>query len=828
MSNTIKIALTPLAAAISAALAPAGIAQAQDDESSVALDEIIVTATKREENLQDIPASIHAIPESVLERIGALGIADYTRFIPSVNVVSYNPGATDIVFRGVMAGSFVTIGQLPSSMYIDEMPITTSGSQPEVRLYDINRIESLDGPQGTLFGGSAQSGTLRVITNQPDTSQLEGRVEVSLRQGPDTGLSDDVSGMINLPFADNQAALRLAGFTATDAGFIDNVFGHTPNTHFGVPIPTWGSVDNAAFVEDEWNETDFYGGHVAVRWKFNDDWAATVSYMSQWMDGKGPSHFDPNVGDLQVIKFYPESRWDDWDLYALTVEGDLGWAQVLSATSFFDRNWGSETDNTVYTKYFQTWACLSQLDPAIYTGYFVDPSTGSALAWPRYCYGPSSLSDVTTVYVDNEWAHKFSQEVRLSGGTDRLDWIVGLYYERNAYDWVTPWGKPTNFDYQNSVALQYWETVWGVGFAPDATHGWHPVSKVDYEQTAVFGEFTWQLNDQWTANIGARWFDQTMDNTYHVENPNTQMEAEFVANGGPVTSSGGTDDVVPKINISYHPTDNATIYGLYSEGFRPGGTNRGRGNPILPLVYEPDKLKNTEIGIKTMWGDGRVRANLTWFDMEWEDFQMTVVDPSFVNGEVWQQVIANVGNAEVRGVQLELDIAVNEYMMFGANVSNLEAQVTNDIDLDGEPGAEITAGSRLPLAPEFKASGWLDFNWPVSFVNGEMFTRLQVSHTGNSFNQLVSSQQFNNPASPLVKTPSYTITDFRVGLVMENGWQVDLFVNNLTDERAQYTEGFLFFELPWGNTQDGYSAIQRIYTNRPLEFGLRISKHWSE
>jgi outer membrane receptor protein involved in Fe transport len=166
-------------------------------------------------------------------------------------------------------------------------------------------------------------------------------------------------------------------------------------------------------------------------------------------------------------------------------------------------------------------------------------------------------------------------------------------------------------------------------------------------------------------------------------------------------------------------------------------------------------------------------------------------------------------------------------MNVGVNASSLDAEVVNDIDLNGRPGAEITAGSRLPNSPEIKAAGWVDLNWPVSFVSGDMFARLQVSHTGDSLNRLVASQQFNNPASPLVKTPAFTIWDFRVGLVMENEWQVDLFVQNLTDERAQYTEASGFFELPWGNTQDGYNNIQRIYTNRPIEFGLRVTKHWS-
>lgn len=827
MSSQQSIALTPLAAAVSAALAPAAAAQAQDTGGPT-LEEIVVTATKREENLQEIPASIQAIPQVVLEKMGATGIADYSRFIPAVNVVSYSPGSTDIVFRGVQAGG-VGIGQSPSSMYIDEMPITASGSQPEVRMYDISRVESLDGPQGTLFGGSAQSGTLRVITNQPDPSQFEAGIDLTLKQGPDTGLSNDVSAMVNLPFGDNRGALRLAGFTATDAGFIDNIFGHTPDSHQWYALPaTWGTEDNADVVEEEWNETDFAGGRVGLRWEFNDEWAATITYMTQTMDGGGGNHFDPFAGDLKVVKFNPEYRYDDFDLASLTIEGDLGWAQVVSSTSYFKRDYGNQTDNTVYVKYYQSWACVNyNYDPAIYTGYFVDPTTGLTVLYPRYCFGPSSQSDTLTMQAFDDNLSKFSQEIRLTGGSDRVDWIVGLYYERASDDWISPWGIVTNSSYQDSIAIQYWEQTWGPGFAPNATHGWESNSQVDYEQTAVFGEVTWRINDQWSANVGARWFDRTMDSSYFVENPNTQLNAEFI--NGPSVASGGTDDIVPKVNISYQPTDDATIYGLYSEGFRPGGTNRGRGNPILPLVYDPDKLKNTEIGIKTLWANGRVRANLTWYDMEWEDFQMTVVDPSFLNGEVWQTVIANVGNAAVTGFHAELDIAVTEGLDFGVNMSSLDAEVTNDIDLNGNPATiEIPAGSRLPNSPEFKMAGWLDYTWNTNFIPGQAFARLQVSHTGDSLNQLTASQNFASGANPLVKTPSFTITDLRFGLVMDNGWQVDLFVNNLTDERAQYSEASGFFELPFSSTQDGRTGISRIYTNRPQEFGIRLSKTWSD
>ena len=164
---------------------------------------------------------------------------------------------------------------------------------------------------------------------------------------------------------------------------------------------------------------------------------------------------------------------------------------------------------------------------------------------------------------------------------------------------------------------------------------------------------------------------------------------------------------------------------MYSEGFRPGGTNRGRGSPVLPVVYDPDKLKNKELGIKTQWAEGRVRANLTYYDMEWESFQLSVVDPSYLTGELWQTVIANVGDAQVTGYQLEVDILAGEGLNVGANMSSLNAETTTNIDLDGDTNVDVPVGSRLPNSPEFKVSGWLDYSWTTKFIPGQAFAELQ-------------------------------------------------------------------------------------------------------
>ena len=589
--------------------------------------------------------------------------------------------------------------------------------------------------------------------------------------------------------------------------------------------------DNAEVVEDDWNEIDFNGGRIAFRFEFNDDWAATAGYIYQKSESNAGNHFDPFVGDLKVVKFNDGFRDDEWDNFSLTIEGDLGWAQLVSATAYFDRTTQIVEDTTVYTKYYQSWACLSQLDPAVYIGFFVDPTTGAALSYPRYCFGPSSLSDVLVEQEFDTWTDKISQEIRLSGGGDNLNWIVGLFYEKTNDDYVSPWGRATNFDYQDSIALQYWEATFGAGIAPNAQQGWHSFSKVDWEQKAIFGELTWRINDEWTANLGARWFDRTMASEYYVENPNTLRSAADLQ-GGNIFAEGGSQDFVPKLSLSYQAADDKMLYALYSEGIRPGGINRGRANPVLPVVFEPDKLKNIEIGAKTRWANGRVQANLTFFDMQWEDYQLQVVDPSFFDvGEAWQQVVFNAGDASVQGVQFDLDVVVTEGLRFGMNLTSLEAETTTDVTISIiSPDTDIPAGSRLPHTPEFKASAWLDYNWETNFIPGRAFARLQYSHTGDSLNQIqptAPSGSGAGAANPQVLSPSFGIADFRIGLVTDADWEISFFVSNLTDERAHYTWASRYFENAWSSVQDGRDGWARIQTNRPREYGIRFTKRWT-
>ncbi|MCH7820769.1 MAG: TonB-dependent receptor [Proteobacteria bacterium] len=840
MSSKLGITITPLAAAVTAALAPVATVQAQD-EGAMVIDEIIVTSRKREENMQDIPASIQAIPQILLEKMGAHSIEDYTRFIPAVNAVTYSPGVSTIVFRGINSGSIGT-GQSPASMYFDELPLTTTGEQPDVRMIDIARIEALAGPQGSLYGGSAQSGTLRVITNQPDPTQFESIGTLTLKQGSMSAVSHEVSGVLNLPMADGRAALRLVGYTATDGGYIDNVFGHTPDWHYGgwqdtgsgVALPAeFHTEDNSALLEKDWNGTDFIGGRVGFRFDVNDQWSYTLVYNYAKTEGDtgGGNRYDPFAGDkddLNIISFNKGSRGTEWSAINLTIEVDLGWAQLISATSFLDSETFTHEDATVYIKYYQYWACLIP-------NYF-----------SRYCFGPTEGVDVLQMQHFFTSKDKFAQEFRLTGGNDEnMNWIVGLFYETTNDDWNSPWGDPTNYDYQDSFALAYWEaqTQYGFspGFAPNAEWGWESISRVEWQNSAVFGEVTWDISDQWTATVGGRYFDRTMESDYIVENPNTIISTpDFIAQGGPSIQKGGSSDFVPKISLAYNADDDKMYYALYSEGFRPGGVNRGRGNPILPKVFDADKLQNFEIGAKTRWAEGRVQLNVTYFNMQWKDYQLRVLDPSYrvtpdpgQPPNPWQQVIFNAGDAESVGFQVELDWVMTDHVSFGMNLVSQESQNLSDISTDGRDAStgfpddppEITKGNRLPLAVDFKASAWLDVNWETSFVPGTMFARLQWSHTGDSVNQLAED---STSANPQITNAAYDIADFRVGLIADTGWKLDFFINNLTDERAEYNAGGGNFEFAFGSVEDGRSNFHRVWTNRPREVGMRFSKRWGE
>ncbi len=339
----------PLSLAISALVAaPAATAMAQDQNEAggdYLLEEVTVTARKRTENLQSIPQSIQAISAQTIEQAGLRGMEDYVRFIPSLNIVQANPGTAKVVFRGIADAQNSFIAEPSAAVYLDEQSLVVTG-QPNPRMVDIERIEALSGPQGTLYGASAQSGVLRIVTNKPDPTAFDAFVDLDLSSTKSGDMSYDASGMVNIPLSESWA-LRLVGFSAKDGGFIDIVEGTTPK---------YGVFTNDDVLQKNFNDVKYTGGRIAARWFINDDWTmdAGIIYQKTKSDGR-PEHDPVYAGELNLVRFFPQNEIDrqDWTQYALTFAGDMGFADFVSATSYFTRDWTYQQDTSVgYNAYF--------------------------------------------------------------------------------------------------------------------------------------------------------------------------------------------------------------------------------------------------------------------------------------------------------------------------------------------------------------------------------------------------------------------------------------------------------------------------------------------
>ncbi len=259
LSSSMKFQLLPITAAVTSAITSTPQAVAQEGP---VLEEVIVTARKRTESVQNIPASIQAISGADLKAMGARGMEDFTRFMPSVNVISYGSGSSSVIFRGATIDGGGYVAQSTASVYLDEISITSTGDQPSVRMVDIAQVESLAGPQGTIYGSDSQAGTLRIITNKPVMNEFYLELDGSVRTGEDSDDSYDGSIVANLPLIEDTLALRVVGFKAEDGGFIDNVFGHTPDVSLtGQPwdVMDFGSLDNAEFVKEDVNDSEIEG-----------------------------------------------------------------------------------------------------------------------------------------------------------------------------------------------------------------------------------------------------------------------------------------------------------------------------------------------------------------------------------------------------------------------------------------------------------------------------------------------------------------------------------------------------------------------------------------
>jgi outer membrane receptor protein involved in Fe transport len=706
---------------------------------------------------------------------------DYAKLIPGMSLGVREPGGTTIVFRGV-AASGLSYGSVSSSaLYLDEQPITQSGRNPDPRLIDIERIEALRGPQGTLYGASSQSGTLRVITNKPDSTGFSAWVDTQVSQvdGGDTGY--DVSAMVNVPLVADRIALRLVGFTAEDAGFIDNVLSDSPG----------GTFANSNVVEKDVNSTETSGGRVTLGWDVTENVNATLGAVFQ--DMKTDGHSDVSVGgaDLTQVRFEEESLDDKWYQLALTVNASLPFGDLVVSGSYFDRDFRYEADATDYEFTFNQNFINCDPDTSYYNcDYFVVYDFGGD---PRGFATNDEQTEITTF------------EARLQSPADsesRWSWLVGAFYSEEKghteFDsFIRGYAETGSFEYFSGLEPYY------SGNPLAATERWY-LGRYDtaLEQIAVFGEVGFDVTENFTITAGGRWFDYDRRFAQFAQQPEG-FNGFNLLDGDQQTNDDGS---VVKLNLTYRVDRDRLVYATYSEGFRVGGSNPLRPTSVLPRDYDSDDLENYEIGAKTEWLDNRVRLNVAAYYMKWNDFAVQIEDPQ---KGLFQLGFVNLPSADITGVEAEFAVNFSEQWQLEGAFSYNDAEIAEATTLSFGPGLEFTAekGARLPITPDWTATLGIEYRSPGRLLNAQPFARFDYAYQGESVNSLEGIESVVS-FTPVDTQDAYQTGDFRFGLEGEN-WNGSFFVDNVWDERAE-----LFFSNRW--------AVQRLSINRPRTFGIQF------
>lgn len=742
---------------------------AEQKESGI--ETIEVTSRKRVENIQETPLSITAFGSTAIEELGIENFDDYALLMPSLSFQSSGPGLSQVYMRGASdGGDGNASGSQPSvAIYLDEQPVTAIGRNLDLHIYDIQRIEALAGPQSTLFGASSQSGTLRIITNKPDTRYFEAGVDVDLGTTKSGDASHSLEGFVNIPITDD-TAIRLVAWTKKDGGYIDNIAGKrtyglfTDGGNFSLV-----EEDNADLVKENFNELTNSGARAALKVNLNEDWVATASYLIQKQETEGVWYHDPEnpndeIGDLEVQRFFPDSMDDQFSQAALTVEGDLGFADLVYAGSFMDRDVEYFNDYSDYADYYST----------NWIQYYGCEYYGTADA---------DCSSMAIFYQENNTYKRNTHELRLQSSNDGpLQYVMGLYYEDASHDYRQEWemaGMAQGEDFRQFGQANLW-------YLTD--------QKRADKQAAVFGELNYDLSDKLTATVGARFFknESTLAGIsgYGLIAPGFQIIS--------VDSKVKDSDSIFKANLSYTLDDGKLVYLTWSEGYRPGGINRDQ-TALVPRIYNADFVTNTELGWKTMWMDNNLRWNGTFYHMSWDDMQFTRYDASYGSPV---GLTINVSEAKIVGLEMDVTYLLTPdwTVTFAGNYN--QAELAKDLTIGSNMSPE---GTELPNVPKFKGNITSRYNFEV---NGyESYAQFVYSHVDASYSDIYKFKGGDNTVDTRQSNDSYTVMNLSAGFEMED-WGLNLYINNLTDERAQLTRG----SAGWDST---------ITTNRPRSFGIR-------
>jgi outer membrane receptor protein involved in Fe transport len=765
--NELTNAVT-LALATSAGLLSGSVMAAEN-----VLEEVTVTATKRAENLQDVPFAVSALGQEQLDELNVANFDDYIRYLPGVNSAGRGPGQSSIFIRGMATDSSdqtsIEIGApVPNvALYLDEQPVSSGGRNLDLYAADIARVEVLPGPQGTLFGASSMAGTIRLITNKPVYNEFHSGFKARVATTKSGELSNSVEAYVNWPLIDDKLAIRGVFYNAVEGGYIDNVYGENAYTAADVGFPEGAEstvVSNLQFVEEDFNDAVYTGGRVSVSYTINDDWELLGQYMFQTLDVDGVFDHSPEsirdiqnaqagsrvVGDLQVQRFFPDWLDDEFQQFSLTVNGRLGALDLVYAGSYLDREVNNSFDYSGYTQ-IGTY------------GYYY-------LCQPTYTLCGDPTQGVIA-FIQNE---RTTHELRISSSEgERINFVAGMFYD----------------DIQTKVDTNFY-VAGSTGY--DAIR--------EEEQLAFFGEVTFDLTDTLSLTGGARYYDiesslrgsSSFANVCDHDLPcDSSQDGEGGRNYDEILAADlplKEDDVILKGTVSYRPFDDTMFFFTYSEGFRPGGFNRTAG---VPTTYFADEATNYEFGWKSTLLDGSVRFNASLYKIYWDGLQVGITDFDI-------SVITfttNAADAEIQGFEGDLTWLATEGLTLAAAWSFNDTEMVrvppNVSDIAG-------VGSRLALAPELQYHLSARYDWLENKF--APYAQLVYAYTDDQYSSIVVDNRFLQQ--------SYDTVDASVGLRLDN-WSVELFGENLTDERAQLFINSLDTDL-------------RITTNRPRTFGLKV------
>jgi outer membrane receptor protein involved in Fe transport len=753
-------------------------AQAQD-ESHRGIEEVIVTATKRgDTNVQDIAGGIHALGGDALQDRGIKDFDGFAGQVPGLQFQDLGPGDKEYIIRGINGNGPAVVGA-----YFDEYVITANdqqdggGKNAPIKLIDMQRVEVLNGPQGTLYGANSMAGNIKFIPRKPDAQAFDAFVDTDLSDTRKGGFNYTVSGAVNIPLVQDTLALRFVGWRTDADGWIDQ-----PRLENGPGSFTGNATD----INDE--ETN--GGRLMLRWTPDEHTTVDLMYMNQDLEVGGSSRFtlpgNPAWPDLSpellaavlaapdagppvplpgLAALTPDrefvnaditrnSRDDQLELFGVTAAHhfDVGTATV--SASFFNHDIDFLFDSTPILLFFGVGAPASTVQPQSYETRMLEVRFASELSGP-------------------------------------LNFVTGLYYQKDQNDFEVR--VPSTDGNGNPVP---WDPSNANDFFGGGTTFFGRSRNDEIEQKAIFGEITYRFLDRWELLVGGRFFDveqqsiqQTIHNFGGASGPVAGTQIGTNANGNAIGLIETDDDTVrPKVSLSFSPTDEVLLYALYSEGFRVGGINNAN-QPFasgIPATFKSDELNNLEFGIKSRWLNNSVQMNTTVFLIDWKDIQVEPRDPV---GNI--PFTTNGGEAEVNGIEwafqwlatesLELDFTGTYY---------IDRELTTDQPILPGASSFIIAGltgDTIPNVPETQLYGSVKYN--AQLAGHTLSLIADATYRGKTNTEFRTDSLFN------LAIPSYTLVDLYANYAINDHFTVGAYVKNVGDELA-IQDGIATFQDP--------------------------------